>query len=179
MADKDNSYLTVDFGFRRGSKKNLNSTDVKNGTLNFTKDTKELFVDIDDKRIQITSIVFDGGTEDDIKALENPDNKIYLSSDTFKLLYFDPKSLEWHTVTGENIDFDKYYTKAQVNSLLDNIKDMINQLQETHNEDIADINADVDYVQNNYLLAHQDDITMDFNDETTDEDLTNESEETT
>ena len=56
---------------------------------------------------------------------------------------------------------------------------MINQLQETHNEDIADINADVDYVQNNYLLAHQDDITMDFNDETADEDLTNESEETT
>ena len=42
---------------------------------------------------EISSIVFNGGTEDEIKALENPSNKLYMSSDTFKLLYFDPQSL--------------------------------------------------------------------------------------
>ena len=168
MATQDNQYLNVDFGFRRGSKENLVNTAIKNGTLNFTKDTKELFVDIDDKRIQISSIIFNGGTEDQIRAIENPSNKLYLASDTFKLLYFDPNSLEWRTVTGDGIDLDRYYTKLQVDTLLkditsklEEIKQAIAALQITHEEDVTEINEDIDeladdinYIENNYLQAN-------------------------
>lgn len=178
MASQD-GYLNVDFGFRRGSKENLNNTAIKNGTLNFTKDTKEMFVDIDDQRIQISSVVFNGGTEDEIKAIIDPSNKLYLASDTFKLLYFDPATLRWRTITGDNIDLDRYYTKSQVDDLLNNIKNMINQLQVEHDEDMADINEEVDYVQNNYLQANLDDesVIVDFNDNTSGDIMQEESEE--
>lgn len=185
MATQDNQYLNVDFGFRRGSKENLVNTAIKNGTLNFTKDTKELFVDIDDKRIQISSIIFNGGTEDQIRAIENPSNKLYLASDTFKLLYFDPNSLEWRTVTGDGIDLDRYYTKLQVDTLLkditsklEEIKQAIAALQITHEEDVIEINEDIDeladdinYIENNYLQANLTDETaiVDGGDVTEDE----------
>lgn len=193
MATQDNQYLNVDFGFRRGSKENLVNTAIKNGTLNFTKDTKELFVDIDDKRIQISSIIFNGGTEDQIRAIENPSNKLYLASDTFKLLYFDPNSLEWRVVTGDGIDLDRYYTKTQVNSLLDDItakleeiRQAITALQATHEEDVTEINEDIDeltdditYIENNYLQANLGDETAivdggDVTDGETSEDISSE-----
>lgn len=193
MATQDNQYLNVDFGFRRGSKENLVNTAIKNGTLNFTKDTKELFVDIDDKRIQISSIIFNGGTEDQIRAIENPSNKLYLASDTFKLLYFDPNSLEWRTVTGDGIDLDRYYTKLQVDTLLkditsklEEIKQAIAALQITHEEDVIDINEDIDeladdinYIENNYLQANLTDETaiVDGGDVTENESSSSESVE--
>lgn len=193
MATQDNQYLNVDFGFRRGSKENLVNTAIKNGTLNFTKDTKELFVDIDDKRIQISSIIFNGGTEDQIRAIENPSNKLYLASDTFKLLYFDPNSLEWRTVTGDGIDLDRYYTKLQVDTLLkditsklEEIKQAIAALQITHEEDVTEINEDIDeltddinYIENNYLQANLTDETaiVDGGDVTEDESSSGESVE--
>lgn len=193
MATQDNQYLNVDFGFRRGSKENLVNTAIKNGTLNFTKDTKELFVDIDDKRIQISSIIFNGGTEDQIRAIENPSNKLYLASDTFKLLYFDPNSLEWRTVTGDGIDLDRYYTKLQVDTLLkditsklEEIKQAIAALQITHEEDVTEINEDIDeladdinYIENNYLQANLTDETaiVDGGDVSEDESSSGESVE--
>lgn len=98
------TFPNIDFKFRRGYREAFDKTSVKNGTINFIKDTRELFVDVDGSRIQISSIVFDGGTEAEIKALPVPENKIYVSSDTFKLLYFDRKKLEWHTVGTNTVD---------------------------------------------------------------------------
>ena len=96
------TFPNIDFRFRRGYREAFDKTSLKNGTINFIKDTRELFVDVDGSRIQISSIVFNGGTEAEIRALTVPENKIYISSDTFKLLYFDRKKLEWHVV-GTNI----------------------------------------------------------------------------
>ena len=86
------TFPNIDFGFRRGNREALDNTSIKNGTMNFCKDTREMFVDVDGIRIQISDIVFDGSTEAEIKALLSPERKVYISSDTMKFLVFNQKA---------------------------------------------------------------------------------------
>ena len=91
-------FPNIDFSFRRGYNESAKNAPFKEGSLNFVKDTGEFFVDKDGLRFNITSIIFDAGTEAQIRAIVTPQRKLYLSSDTFKLMYFDRLTLEWKYV---------------------------------------------------------------------------------
>lgn len=95
-------FPNIDFRFRRGYADAFKNTPILNGSLNFVKDQRRFFVDVDDSRFEISDIVFDGGTEAEIRALPVPENKLYISSDTFKLLFFDRNKMKWHVV-GTNV----------------------------------------------------------------------------
>ena len=71
-----NKFLT------KGLEASLKTTKIENGKLRYTTDTGKCFLDIDDKRIQITDINIDY-TEAQIKTLTTGIvNKIYVASDT-------------------------------------------------------------------------------------------------
>ena len=76
------------FSFRRGKKAGINHTPVKNGSLNFTTDTEEMYVDIDDKRLNISGVKF-LNTEAEIRALPVIGDKIYVARDTGKIMAYD------------------------------------------------------------------------------------------
>ena len=69
--------------------------EIVNGKIRFTTDTGKLFLDSDDKRIEITDFV-KGKTEEEIIETESPLPKFYLASDTNLLYYYDNN--EWKTV---------------------------------------------------------------------------------
>lgn len=96
------NFPNIDFRFRRGCLSALRNTSVLNGTLNFTNDTRELFVDMDDRRVKISDIVL--STEPEIRSLPDPENKLYIAVDSFKLLYFDFKSLSWKVVGSNDVN---------------------------------------------------------------------------
>ena len=95
--------LPVDFRFKRGTKDGLNHLAIDNGSLNFTVDTKEFYVDIDDRRLAITSVEF-YNTEAEIKALTNIGDKMYVALDTKRILAFDKDTSEW-------IYLNEFYTE--------------------------------------------------------------------
>ena len=82
----------------KGNRSSLEQTSVEEGTIRFTKDTSELFIDSDGTRHQITDVV-KGYTEAEIKSLLAPIPKIYLSKDTHKFLIY--LSGKW-IVVGKN-----------------------------------------------------------------------------
>lgn len=136
---------SLDFGFRRGSKDELLHTKYRNGTFNFCKDTRELYIDIDDARFQISSIVFDAGTEAEIRALARPENKIYIASDTNNLLYYRYSKLKWIVLNStsfaeqancdsEGNKIDTYYLpidtfQSSILKLSNNISDLSSKLE--------------------------------------------------
>lgn len=93
-------FPNIDFAFRRGFKDSLNTTPIQDGTFNLAKDTGELFIDKDGSRVRINSVITDAGSEVQIRALTNPEiGKLYLTSDTQKLIYFDINTLTWKSIT--------------------------------------------------------------------------------
>lgn len=78
----------------RGTKANLPTTPIVDGKIRLTTDTEQLFVDFGVTRLEITDIVR-GKTEDQIRSTENPLDKVYLSSDTHLLLYYDTTNSTW------------------------------------------------------------------------------------
>lgn len=109
-------FPNIDFRLRRGYADSFKNTPILNGSLNFLKDTRQFFVDVDDSRFEISSIVFDGGTEAEIRALPIPENKIYITSDTFKLLFFDRNKMVWHVVGTDVVENAKNADKATKDS---------------------------------------------------------------
>ena len=79
--------------FTRGLKENLPSAPIVDGKIRFATDTNELFIDFGVTRIQITDVI-KGYTEEQVRAITTPLNKIYLASDNLKLLYYS--NAEWH-----------------------------------------------------------------------------------
>ena len=139
-------FPNIDFKFRTGYKEGYKYARYQEGSLNFLKDSRELFVEKDGLRFSIASIIFDAGTEAAIRAIPNPENKIYLSSDTFQLLYFDRKNLEWMVVGSDNVSYamnamyatcdvngndivDYYYPKADALRNFDELELQINGLK--------------------------------------------------
>ena len=105
------TFPNIDFGFRRGTKVGLDASAILNGTFNVCKDTRQLFVDIDDERVEISDFV-SNLTEDEIFALENPLNKLYLASDTFIPYYYDSINKEW-----KNVGMSKEYIDEKLSDM--------------------------------------------------------------
>lgn len=83
----------------KGVKSNLGTTAIHNGKIRFTTDTGELFVDDDNKRVQINDVI-KGYTQSEIEALQNPlSTKFYFSSDTHLFMYY--ANNEWSHIAVE------------------------------------------------------------------------------
>lgn len=80
-----NQFTNIDFSFRRGTKVGLDKAAIKNGSLNFSTDTEEMFVDIDNRRLQFQSVVLKDN-EDEIRQVEFPGDKLFIARDTGKML---------------------------------------------------------------------------------------------
>lgn len=98
---------------KRGLSSALKTTAVNNGTFLVTTDTQKLYFDIDDVRLALGDVVLDY-TEAAIKALETDKilPKLYLSSDTNKLYYFDSTNTKWVVVGGDSVAKAEEATKA-------------------------------------------------------------------
>lgn len=80
-----NQFSNIDFSFRRGTKVGLDNAAIKNGSLNFSTDTEEMFVDIDDRRLQFQSVVLKDN-ETQIRQVQYPGDKLFIARDTGKML---------------------------------------------------------------------------------------------
>lgn len=73
--------------FSKGFRSSLETYPIDNGTFKVATDTKQLFVDLDGERIELSDIVT-GLTESEILDIWAPLPKVYLSSDTNKLYHY-------------------------------------------------------------------------------------------
>lgn len=87
-------FPNIDFSFRRGLKVGVENAPIKNGSLNFTVDSEEMFVDVDDKRLIISSVIFKE-TEADIRAIEVPGDKLYIATANKTMMMYDPDDQSW------------------------------------------------------------------------------------
>lgn len=105
----------VDFSFRRGTKDGLNNTPIKNGSLNFTADTEEFYVDIDDQRLTIKDVKF-YDTEAEIKLLDNPGDKLYIAKDTKRIFMYDYDISTWICIYNDSKNVFYGYCESDANS---------------------------------------------------------------
>lgn len=84
----------LNFGFRRGSKAGVPHTPQKNGFFIFTTDTEEMYVDIDDKRLTISGVVV-CDSEEDIRDVETPGDKLYVAKNTKRIMTYNHDTSEW------------------------------------------------------------------------------------
>lgn len=73
--------------WKRGNESNLSKTEISNGNILVTIDTGRMFIDIDNKRIEISDFI--KKTESEILAILAPLPKLYLATDTRKIYYHD------------------------------------------------------------------------------------------
>lgn len=137
-----NSEFSTDFGFRRGSEASLNRTAVKDGTFNLCLDTGNLFIDIDGQRISTRDITI-VETEAEVRAIADPNPRIYFAKDTDNFLIFDIPTLSWrlagaeHAVYSEkagadsngNIFEEFYETIENSDSKISDINDTLSELR--------------------------------------------------
>lgn len=95
-------FVGIDFGFRAGTSTALYYSSIKNGTFNVCTDTGDLYIDINDQRIATKDII-SMSTEEDIKRLTNPYQRIYYAEDTYNLWRYDFNSRTWKQVAGEKV----------------------------------------------------------------------------
>ena len=95
-------FVNVDFRFKRGTRDGVNHTPIQNGSLIVTTDTQEFFVDIDDRRIALSGVEF-YATENDIKSITAPGDKLYVAFNTRRILTYNHTTSEWIYVSGGGI----------------------------------------------------------------------------
>ena len=140
------TFPNIDFRFRRGTKEAYQNSQYVEGSLNFTKDEEMMYVHKDGLMFRISDIVLDGGTENQIKSLESPKMKLYLSSDTHRLLWYKRDSMEWiyvcdNSKNSENAEF----AEKDING------NKINEYYYPKSEavaDYADLNNSIDALAN-------------------------------
>lgn len=106
------TFPDIDFKFRRGTLEGYKNTSYVEGSLNFTKDEEMLYVHKDGVKIRISDVVLDAGTEAQIRAIQLPKNKLYLASDTYRMMWFNRTTLTWEYVNKVSVRAD-VATKAE------------------------------------------------------------------
>ena len=95
MAVTPKTYSSI---FSAGLKAALANANIQNYKLRFTTDTGELFLDYGNSRIPIREDIIYGMTDTQINAIQSPSSKLYFSSDTHLLYYYDTTLSEWSYV---------------------------------------------------------------------------------
>ena len=104
-------FVNVDFKFKRGTRDGVNHTPVDNGSLVFATDTQEFYVDIDDTRLVLSGVEF-YPTENDIKAITVPGDKLYVAFNTRRILTYNRTTSEWIYVSGGGMAVGECTTAA-------------------------------------------------------------------
>ena len=104
----------------KGTESALNNLPIDYGKLRFTTDTARIFLDLKDKRIEFTDIIRNY-KEAEIKKIVAPLPKLYLSSDTHKLFYYENGwiSISGGSSTSGSGSTVNAYSKAETDALLD------------------------------------------------------------
>ena len=92
----------------RGTKAKIDATPIEDGKIRFCTDEGRLYIDYNDKRIEISDVITDK-TAAQLKVLQNPLKKLYLASDT-KAIYY-PCTIDSTTVL-KQITGDTYISNV-------------------------------------------------------------------
>ena len=136
----NSGFSNIDFGFRFGTQDQINRTSIENGTFYIDTENGNFYVDINSRRIPLNDILF-GYTENEIRSIPIPDNKVYFSKDTYNILFFDNNELSWRKVGGEYANYARsdqngnvidttYETKSNVASATSGLQDQIDALDQ-------------------------------------------------
>lgn len=91
---------------KRGLQATIDNYPVINGKVYFATDTCRLFMDIANERLEYSDFV-KGLTYAEIINLENPLQKMYMSTDTRQLMAYDFVNEQWISFSGGDIDASK------------------------------------------------------------------------
>lgn len=89
--------------FTKGLFSSLANTNIENGKVRVTTDTRQIFLDDDGERKELSSFI-KGMTESEIRDLLAPLPKFYYSSDSHKILYYDATD-GWVEINAGNAEF--------------------------------------------------------------------------
>ena len=92
----------------RGTKAKIDATPIEDGKIRFCTDEGRLYIDYNDKRIEVSDVITDK-TAAQLKVLQNPLKKLYLASDT-KAIYY-PCTIDSTTVL-KQITGDTYISNV-------------------------------------------------------------------
>lgn len=112
--------------FTQVSRANLDTAEIVNGQLVFTKDTGDLYLDVSGVREPVTDVYFD--PDKSMVALQqNPDRpyKLYVSKDSHdvvSLFYWDETTSSYQKIGGDNFStheytHDEFYSKMEAGEL--------------------------------------------------------------
>lgn len=98
----------------KGYRASLDDLELDEGKLRFTEDTGEIFLDLEDERIQIARDVVTDKTESQILASTTAFEKMYLASDTHRLYYPEvgESTVTWNCIGEANSSSVDYATNA-------------------------------------------------------------------
>ena len=99
MSEKNNA--TYSGIFSKGYLSALKNTPIDNDKIKIATDSRQLFIDTDNERFEITDFVKDH-TEEEIRGILAPLPKLYLASDTGRILIHNGE--EWIVVAEKNAD---------------------------------------------------------------------------
>ena len=94
-------FNNIDFGFRYGTQRAIDTTYYHKGTFNVATDTGELYVDIGGSRVAMNKDIHLVNTEVELRAMTNPtSDRVYYTKDTMKLFVYDETRLRWNNIGG-------------------------------------------------------------------------------
>ena len=93
--------MAYDQNLSRGLQSSIDNTPLEDGKLRFAVDTARIYLDLKNERIEFTDFIR-GLTVQEIKSLEHPLPKMYLSSDTLELYFYHDET--WITFGGGYYD---------------------------------------------------------------------------
>ena len=120
-------YTTI---LTRGTKATLPS--AEDGKIRFATDSEQLYIDVGNSHIEITDFV-KGYTTAEILEIQSPLDKIYLSSDTFNLYYYDSDTTSW-----VNINILHEHSTSQITDLRTTAFVTIDNIDTTDGLDFGD-----------------------------------------
>lgn len=141
----------------RGTSSNLANTSIEDGKIRFTTDEGKLYIDYgtgaNAKRFEITDLV-QGSTEAQILALQTPEDKLYLASDTNVFMYYDGSAWEYMVSKTPAMTYEEY-TQLPASKESDGILRFITDMpsSEVDNAIIAsNYNSATSYVKGDYCI---------------------------
>ena len=87
----------------KGYESSINNTPIEDDVFRLTIDTRQLFADVNNERLEITDFI-KGMTEEEIRSVIAPLPKFYFSSDTHKFLIYNSDIDEWIVCAEANKD---------------------------------------------------------------------------
>ena len=113
-------FNNIDFGFRYGTQRAIDTTHYLQGTFNIATDTGELYIDIGGSRISMNKDIHLINTEAELRAIVEPtSDRVYYTKDTMRLFVYNETELRWINIGG---------SPDEVNARIDNLIQVVDSL---------------------------------------------------